>query len=427
MVNPVCTDLDGSNDVVVIQGIFYEREDISQYIADLAMDHVNGDFVVIGYLANSGGRSIYRVPMPSDSESHSACLWGFGSTCDYLARGEELLVGNCDAAAYSESVKGGGMSYNCRAGWVTRYPAAGSGDVVVVPALASSGLGSASSACAAITQPSRGADQCGALAVPTPEPDRRVFYGFDHDLGWLDRGAGEIRELRGPGLTTRCGAQQCYPYNASEVSYHHNVAYSSIYSIAGPVLDRVRHYVYYIWCSSGYCAVRDAATGECIDMTEQVCGMYTLSRYNWLTGVTEAVWTANVHDFPGPNVFSQHLLKIAVDANTETVYWATRYQNHDGTLLIARVQLQGRDLVANPLSTCDIEVFVDYGGYEGAETGGSSFGGGGGATSLSDTEVFPAEGDTAIVGGWLGVEVRAVPVMHALRPSTVLTWACDAG
>jgi len=74
-------------------------------------------------------------------------------------------------------------------------------------------------------------------------------------------------------------------------------------------------------------------------------------------------------------------------------------------MLFVRLQLAGRDLAANPITTCDIEVFTAFGGYEGASSGGSGFGGGGSATVIGDTEVFPADGDTAIAGGWLHLEV----------------------
>ena len=41
--------------------------------------------------------------------------------------------------------------------------------------------------------------KCGAAAVPSLDPHRHVFYGFDHRLGWGDLGAGELREMSGPG------------------------------------------------------------------------------------------------------------------------------------------------------------------------------------------------------------------------------------
>ena len=410
-------NLDGSSPEVVISHVFYEREEYGQYIADLALDLLHRDFYIVGYLANSGGRSLYRVPMDHGALPGVACMWGYSGSCTYLGAGEAVLVGNCDAAAYAEGVKGAGMGDNCAPGWLTRYPASGSGDVAVVPA-ASAATSSAGARCAAIPAPVREADACGTAAVPVPEADRRVFFGYDRDLGWLDTGAGELRQLWGPGLVTWCGATTCYPYDSNEAVLS-QVAYNAYTSVSGPAVDRARHRLYYIACSGGLCSHRDPATGECTDVTTQLCGEYTLARYDWLTGETTRLWTANRHDFPGPDVFAQHLLAVAFDPATEQVYWATRYRNHDGSMLFARLGLQGRDVAANPVTTCDVEVFSVFGGYEGASTGGSSVGGGGGgATTLSDTDVFPADGDTAITGGWLGLEVSWVCVcVRACSPS----------
>ena len=217
---------------------------------------------------------MYRVPM--DAPNGVACLWGLNAECRYRGAGEELLVGNCDAAAYSESVKGGGMKDNCRAGWITRYPAAGSGDVAVVPAAAAS-TSSSANACPAVAEPVRSADACGAGAVPTPSEDQVLFAGYDRGLGWLDRGASEIRKYQGPGLLTWCGAEECFAYNASEMTMA-SVAYSAYSAIAGPAVDRARGHLYYIACSGGLCATRDPTTAACTDVTTQLCGEYACAR-----------------------------------------------------------------------------------------------------------------------------------------------------
>lgn len=75
--------------------------------------------------------------------------------------------------------------------------------------------------------------------------------------------------------------------------------------------------------------------------------------------------------------------------------------------MFVRLRLGGRDVVANPITVCDIEIFTEFGGFVGANTGGGSSlgGGGGGGTTLSNTEVYPASGDTAVTGGWIGLEV----------------------
>jgi len=163
-----------------------------------------------------------------------------------------------------------------------------------------------------------------------------VVRRYDHDLGWADRGAGEIRVMKGPGLLTWCGAFECFAYNASEVAVT-QLAYSAISSIVGPVLDRAHQKLYYISCTGGVCSHRDPTTGECTDVTTQLCGeyvfatappwrtidwseasactwvdvfRYTLFMYDVSSDSTTTIWTANRHDFPGPDVFAQHLLQV---------------------------------------------------------------------------------------------------------------------
>lgn len=60
---------------------------------------------------------MYRLPMEGTSVG---CLWGINGDCRYTGAGESLIVGNCDASAYSQSVKGAGNIQNCVAGWLTR-------------------------------------------------------------------------------------------------------------------------------------------------------------------------------------------------------------------------------------------------------------------------------------------------------------------
>ena len=118
-----------------------ERPDSPQYIAAFTADLINRHFYVLGYHANSGGRSLYRVPM--DHPSGTANLFGYAAGDDmrYLAQGERLMAGNCGAADYAERAPGvgAGMTDHCVAGSIQRYPAAGSGTIVVVPPSAPSG------------------------------------------------------------------------------------------------------------------------------------------------------------------------------------------------------------------------------------------------------------------------------------------------
>lgn len=190
----------------------------------IAIDLVNRDFYVIGYRANSGGRSLYRVPLnhstgranvfghigafPAAPISAAVSTSGIsGVAMRYLGDGEGLMAGNCGAANYAEDAPGvgAGMTDHCKPGSIQRYPAAGSGRIVVVPPTISS---STSRACPPYSTLSPVLGQCGANAVPSPvDRDRKIFYDFDHRLGWPDRGGSELREMSGPGEIAWCGMQ----------------------------------------------------------------------------------------------------------------------------------------------------------------------------------------------------------------------------
>lgn len=148
---------------------------------------------------------------------------------------------------------------------------------------------------------------------------------YDHNLGYLDRGAGELFELRGPGLLTWCGQWDCFTTNETEAHYD-KFTYSPYFSVVGPTPDRANHTLYYIKCVGPLCARRDPATGACADTTTQLCGEYALLRYNWETEVEETLWRADPHIFPGPDIFAQHLMQIAFDPVNQFVYWFTRYR-----------------------------------------------------------------------------------------------------
>eukprot|EP01047_Picozoa_sp_COSAG01_P070256 COSAG01_NODE_10598_length_2124_cov_4.202963_2_plen_288_part_00 len=263
-------DIDGkqSSDTRVIESIFYERPEYPQYIAAFTVDLRNRDFFIIGYRANSGGRSLYRVPM--NHSTGRANLFGYvgahpaapealklptsgitGVAMRYLGDGEALMAGNCGAANYAQDAPGvgAGMSDHCKPGSIQRYPAAGSGPIVVVPPTVSS---SATRKCPAFPALAPVTGQCGAAAIPAKDPHRKIFYDFvscgqplamsgspvrpvfsracyidcrflatnltqwlirlqDHRLGWPDLGASELRQMSGPGELAWCGFQPgCY-------------------------------------------------------------------------------------------------------------------------------------------------------------------------------------------------------------------------
>ena len=189
-------DKDGgaASDERLVESIYYERGTHGQYLAALAADLVNRDFYVLGYAANSGGRSLYRVPM--DLPGGRANLFGHFPGMPYRKHGERLLAGNCGAASYSNDFVGATMIDNCMPGSIQRYPAAGSGPIAVVPP---STAPTPPLACPTPAPLSAVVGKCGAAAVPSLDPHRHVFYGFDHRLGWGDLGAGELREMSGPG------------------------------------------------------------------------------------------------------------------------------------------------------------------------------------------------------------------------------------
>jgi hypothetical protein len=154
---------------------------------------------------------LYRVPM--DHPSGTANLFGFAAGGDmrYLSHREKLMAGNCGAADYAERAPGvgAGMTDHCVAGSIQRYPAAGSGTIVVAPPSVASG-----NECPArpTLQPVVG--RCGANSEPQTDTHRHIFYDFDHRLGWADLGASELREMTGPGQLSWCGFQpDCYPNN----------------------------------------------------------------------------------------------------------------------------------------------------------------------------------------------------------------------
>lgn len=211
----------------MIESIFYERPEYPQYIAAFTVDLRNRDFFIIGYRANSGGRSLYRVPMVHSTGR--ANLFGYvgahpaapdalklptsgitGVAMRYLGDGEALMAGNCGAANYAQDAPGvgAGMSDHCKPGSIQRYPAAGSGPIVVVPPTVSS---SATRKCPAFPPLAPVTGQCGAAAIPSKVPNRKIFYDFDHRLGWPDLGASELRQMSGPGELAWCGFQpSCY-------------------------------------------------------------------------------------------------------------------------------------------------------------------------------------------------------------------------
>lgn len=302
-----------------------ERPDSPQYIATFTADLVNRDFYVIGFHANSGGRSLYRLPM--DHPSGSANIFGYasGDNMRYLAHGEKLMAGNCGAADYAERAPGvgAGMTDHCVAGSIQRYPAAGSGTIVVAPPSVRSGVPCPERLA---LQPVEG--KCGANAVPQSDPDRHIFYDFDHRLGWPDLGASELREMTGPGQIAWCGfLPDCYPVNnpfSNDVVNMSVVDYSPHYAIVGSAVDLERGFLYYTKCTMGVCLWRSDTTGECLESISPpgACSEWALRRYNWRTREPpQTLWQASAHDFPGPMKFLKDSFTMTLDPHREIIYY----------------------------------------------------------------------------------------------------------
>ena len=351
---------DGGPDITLVRSIYYERPDHGQYIATFTADLINRDFYVIGYMGNSGGRSMYRIPMTLPSKS--ANLFGFYPGTQYLGQGESLLAGNCGAANYAETTMGADMVQNCRAAMIQRYPAAGSGSIVVVPP------NKAAAKPVISNRPLKlGVSTCNAqthLPGTRLESDRRLFYGFDHRLGWHDVGAGELREMKGPGELAWCGmAPECYKTDnalSGNIVEMTQVDYAKNYAIVGPAADFLHKRLYYIACDRPACISRSDTTGRCLETVDSpvpgACGGFRLVRYDWESKTNKTVYAASNHEFPGPNRFMKSSFTMTFDEQNEIVYWFVQYLNRDGAGFICSLNLKGRDESTHPITVTDVVV-----------------------------------------------------------------------
>jgi hypothetical protein len=142
-------------------------------------------------------------------------------------------------------VNGGGTNRNCKAGWHTRYPAAGAHPLALVPIRYSALPTREWQQCPAYTRPAADAasrlanGRCGASAVPTAAAARRLFYARDRNIMYLDRGSSDLMESVGPGLLSWCGFDPtCYKQEPVEVTIS-TLDQSPRVPITGPVLVSV--------------------------------------------------------------------------------------------------------------------------------------------------------------------------------------------
>ena len=170
--------------------------------------------------------------------------------------------------------------------------------------------------------------KCGANAVPQTDPDRHIFYDFDHRLGWPDLGGSELREMTGPGQIAWCGFRpDCYPVNnpfSGDVVNMTQVDYSPHYAIVGSALDLERGFLYYTKCTAGVCLWRSDTTGECLESITLpgACSEWALRRYNWRTREPpQTLWQASAHDFPGPMKFLKDSFTMTLDPHRQIIYY----------------------------------------------------------------------------------------------------------
>lgn len=321
--------MDGTEAEEVYERLNYERYDWGQKIGALDVDHVGEQIVVITWLQNAGGKSIFRLPMEPSGTAISANFYGHyynkdRDTAPFRAFGE-VIVGEksaaCSGTEYNTQMAciGNDRIYTtvCEPGCsltATRYPAMGSPQIIIIPGKTTPLV----PVCADDSPVFKDSNQQLGTSADTTVCEAENNPSVDDYPVVLTQTSGQGQWKWGHGVAAFLGnhtekykQDPVYPPDGpdpvrSEGGFRGSMPRGTE-NILGPVVDRIRRKVYYFYCSH--------SSVQCDDMS--------ILEMDLVKGTEKIIYIQDTWRFPAPHVSRSEIGRSALGYHTasQTLYW----------------------------------------------------------------------------------------------------------
>ncbi len=342
----VNTDKIPSNPTEVYKKVLYELQEDGQRLGPIEIEPMSQTLFVVTYFQNSGGRSIFRLPMqyPTSNNVGSSKAWacekcanfyGYSWTAPYRAIGD-FVVGTREAACTSvfgnTQIKCGAkqlaLTTNCACNinhW--RYPAAGSTQIIVVPGRsvspvrngkcpADSAVMRSVSEIEAVDGLARRGSCASRLSAGAPAGSGRyVFYTQDKPFGSLRKVTFGINLVQDD---ERLPKRHSVGGTSNVRVWPKDVRIATAQkSILGPVVDRATRELFYF------------RSNDC-DLTG-VCGIWDLVSLSFTTGQETVLYSNKPWEFPSSSALLTGTFAgrsvLAYDEATRTIFFTAVPRN----------------------------------------------------------------------------------------------------